>query len=875
MNPEIKRTSQDLFDRVLKQPPNERRSYLAANCPDDEVRAEVERLLAIDVELGGTKSLEASDPAPSSTAATQEYVREKGSIIASHFEIVELLGRGAMGEVYLASDRRLERRIALKFLSEAHARDPRLRARFFAEARAASALNHPNVCILHEVGELEDGSPFLALEYLEGGDLEARLSEGRVSLRDALAWSMQLADALDAAHSVGLIHRDIKPSNLHITPRGQLKILDFGLAKRFEGKALASDVSLPGSIVGTPLYMSPEQALGHPLDARSDLFSAGVVMYELLTGERPFSGDTFAEVAVQLVHLDPEPVSRRKPKVPRSVERIVETCMAKNPEERYPSARDLLVDLKRVSDGGDLRATPSEFVPSFVDSNVEQTTDLGVSADASGTGEPRGGDVFISYAAVDDHALPNDARGWITGFHRNLEVRIEQLTGERVRIWRSSLDSTRDGEASAEELDRARTVVSVVSPPYIKSPSCWEPVVQSHDESENSDDSARLFKVVKRPVPAAEIPPRLRRIFEGISGHEFFDIDPATGRVREYTETGAQTVAERYQERIYDLAEEISSALRDARESQIASASESGNQKTVYLATTTSDLRSERDRLRRELVARGHLVLPDRPLPLIGAELLSAVRLSLERADFSVHPVGSYLGVVPEGLDESVAELENRLAAERSRQAGLERLIWTPDVRKIDDSRQASWVENLRADPREQEGAELVEGSFEVFRGELVDLLTGKRRQTGAAGKSTGAPPQLFLLCVPDDERAVEPIEDFFFDRGVEVVLPAFADTERDQGELHVRRLTECDAVLVYFGAAERHWVEFMLRDVAKAAGYRDRGAIEHCVVYVAPPIDRRKERFRSLTADVVRAEGEFDPSALTEFAERLREGRS
>ena len=881
MNSEERQLCEDLFQRALELPAEQRGVFLAERCPDDTVRARVEQLLAADADLGGTHSvaaLSSADVRERERGGRPRESRAPGTTVASHFEIVELAGRGAMGEVYLAVDRRLERRVALKFLSPALASDPKQRARFLAEARAASALNHPNVCILHEVGELDDATPFLAFEYLEGEGLDRRIARGRVPIADVLDWATQLADALDAAHSVGLIHRDIKPSNLHVTQRGQLKVLDFGLAKKTAGEPIVGDVTIPGTIVGTPLYMSPEQVLGQPLDARSDLFSVGVVLYELLCGVRPFTGDSLAQVSIQLVHTTPEPVARRNPEIPLSLERVVNICLAKRPEERYPSARDLLVDLRRVVAGGGTSSSSGESFSGSRSDRSPSTATANATIDSAMPTVPLtleaaattyDSEIFLSYAPVDDHALPHERRGWIAGFHRNLEVRIEQLCGERVRICRvPGAQSPTVAEHTAES-ENVPTVISVVSPPYVKSPEHWEPVVDVCDAGKGHG-GPQLFKVVKRPVLREDLPPALRRIFDGLSDHEFFDLDPSTGRVREYTESGAPTIAERYQERIYDLAEEISAVLPRSDSSESVRAL-SVDRKTVYLASTTTDLYQERDRLRRELLARGHFVLPEKPLPLIGAELVSAVRLALERADVSLHPVGGYYGVVPEGLDESIPELENRLAAECTRESKLERLIWIPSAGGVESSRQGSWVDHLRRDPRSQDGAEIIEGSLEIVRGELIDLLAGKKRLLDSSGKPPGAPPQLFLVCVPEDESAVEPVEDFFFDRGVEVVLPPFASAESERNKIHLRHLAECDAVLVYFGAAERHWVEFMLRDVAKAAGYRSQGAIEQCAVFVAPPLDHRKQRFRSLSADVIRGDGTVGVEILSEFAQRLR----
>jgi eukaryotic-like serine/threonine-protein kinase len=366
MTPERWQQIEKIYHSALELAESQRATLLEETCAGDEaLRREVESLLRLDSR--GNRFIEE----PALEVATKMIAQQPQSLIGQQigsYQMVSLLGAGGMGVVYQARDTRLRRPVAIKVLPADKVTDPERKRRFIQEARAASALNHPNIIAIYDIGT-ESGVDFIVMEYVVGKTLDQLIGRKGMGLSEALKLAVQMADALAKAHSAGIVHRDLKPTNVMVTEDGLVKVLDFGLAKLTElsGSADAATLTLEhrteeGTIVGTVSYMSPEQAEGKRVDVRSDIFSFGSVLYEMVTGQKAFQGDTKMSTLAAIMNQEPKPVSQLVPGIPHDLEKIVQRCLRKDRERRWQNMSDLKValqELKEESDSGKLVAAPA------------------------------------------------------------------------------------------------------------------------------------------------------------------------------------------------------------------------------------------------------------------------------------------------------------------------------------------------------------------------------------------------------------------------------------------------------------------------------------------------------------------------------------
>jgi hypothetical protein len=488
------------------------------------------------------------------------------------------------------------------------------------------------------------------------------------------------------------------------------------------------------------------------------------------------------------------------------------------------------------------------------------------------------GDAFISYAHLDNVELIEGGKGWVTNLHRALEVRVAQLLGKPSHIWR---DPKLDGndifeDALVKRLQEVAALISVVSPRYVKSEWTRRELAEFWKAAEQQGgvrfrDKARIFKVLKTPVPIEATPPELQSLL----GYEFFSVDPDTGRIHELDEIFGSEAQREFWIRLDDLAHDICCMLEVLEGAGSAiGAVDSIAASTIFLAETTSDLREQRETIKREVQQHGYTVLPARTLPMVESELKAVLRSDLARCRMSIHLVGKSYSFVPEASSRSLLEIQNDLAIERGDEGEFSRLLWIPPGLQVKDERQRGVIERIRMDPRIQKGADLLETPMEDFKTVIQERLKRITVPTAAPNKQAGSfrnLVQLYLIYDQRDTEVASPWADFLFEKEFEVIRPVFEGDEAEVREYHEENLRSCDAALILYGTASECWLRRKLRELQKSAGYGRTKPMPVVAISLIPPAAPEKERFRTHEAMVIPQFAGFSPDALQPFISLLK----
>jgi hypothetical protein len=487
-------------------------------------------------------------------------------------------------------------------------------------------------------------------------------------------------------------------------------------------------------------------------------------------------------------------------------------------------------------------------------------------------------DIFISYAHNDNQALLEGQRGWVDTFHQALEKRLQVHLGAKPKIWRDPRLQGNDyfADALVEQVPKVAILIPVLSPSYINSEWCRREMdlfcrIAGETGGVRLGSKARIFKVEKIHVPLERHPAEL----QGMTGYQFYYLDEQAHRARELSpESGPHAID--YWQRIDDVAQDLAGLLETMRlrAGPAVEAFTTPAAETIYLAETSFDLSPQRDSIKRELQERGHLVVPDRPLPLNGPELQRIVRDYLQTSRLSIHLIGANYGVIPEATDRSVVCLQNELAAERSKGNSFARLIWMPEGLEGQEDRQREFIKYLKNDPVAQHGADLLQTSIEELKTYIQDKL--KPAQKPAPPKLNGddAPLRVYVICDKQDYEAIAPLEDYLYGHGFEVTLPLMEGDEAEVREDHKESLLLCDAVVIFYGKSSEGWLRTKLRDIQKIAGYGRTKPMLAQGIYAGAPETSSKQRYRTREALVIRNFGPFSPDSLKPFIDEINRAK-
>ncbi|HEX6046147.1 MAG TPA: DUF4062 domain-containing protein [Pyrinomonadaceae bacterium] len=486
-------------------------------------------------------------------------------------------------------------------------------------------------------------------------------------------------------------------------------------------------------------------------------------------------------------------------------------------------------------------------------------------------------DLFISYAHIDNRTFPGGTKGWIDLLHERLEIRLAQLLGKPPNIWRDR--RLRGFEVFDEtiviELERSAILLSVVSPRYIESDSCREEIegffrALNQRSAERLGDKSRVFRVVKTYVPFEQHPPELRDFLP----YEFYERNEASGRVHEFDhEISAQGDKDkRYWNKFEDLAWDLHELIRFLESP--TPVTETSSAATIYLAETTSDLSEERDKVRRELAQFGHVVLPDKALPLEVTAFRETVSNYLKNSQLSIHLIGKHYGIIPEmETERSIVRLQEELAVERGDDAQFSRLIWMPPGLQPQDERQQKFVSDLQNSFSSHNGSELLQVKLEDLK-TIIQSKLERKAKPAAVESGQGSTVRVYVICDQQDAEAVEPIQSYLLDAGYETTLPLMDGADAEILEDHKDNLLLCDAVLIYHGKASEGWLRMKLRELLKLPGYGRTTPLLEKAIYIGGDETPLKQKFKTLEARVMRNYGNFDPATLEPFIAQIRKAK-
>jgi Domain of unknown function (DUF4062) len=508
-------------------------------------------------------------------------------------------------------------------------------------------------------------------------------------------------------------------------------------------------------------------------------------------------------------------------------------------------------------------------------------------------------DAFISYSHIDNIGLIDGSKGWITNLHRALEIKLSQFLGESPKVWRDPKLAGNDvfEVALIDRLQKVAVLIAVVSPRYVKSEWTRRELTEFCKFADAQGgvrfhDKTRVFKVVKTPVPRDTDLPELKQCL----GYEFYKVDPETGRFHELDVIFGPEAQQDFWLKLDDLAYDITNLLEELRREfeEGKAAAPAPAAEAVYLAETTSDLKEQREAIRRDLQQHGYTVLPSQSLPLVASEMKAQIAADLAQCRMSIHPIGDHYGFVPEGSDRSVTEIQNELAIERDKQGGFVRLLWIPAGERFQDERQAALVDQLRTNPRMQSGADLLETILEDLRTVMYGRLkkasappapvaasvteephaqTAQVKATDGAGGPPAEHAQIYLIHDERDAAAVKAYANYLFDQGFEILRPVFQGDEAEVREAHEENLRVCNGALIYYGSTNEAWVRRKVREIQKSVGYGRTDPLPATAIVALPPMTDEKQQFRTHDCTVIMAPSEFSPGVLAPFLSLLPGG--